>query len=139
MAQKDYEIIEHTADIGIRIRGKDLRELFVNAARAMFDIISPARHKTSLHHKINISVKADNSEELLVDWLNELLSLSAVKGLIFSDFKINKLDENSLEAVVSGGDISGYRIDKEIKAATYHELRIEKIASGWQAEVIFDV
>ncbi len=140
MAQKDYEIVEHTADLGIRVRGKDLQDLFINAARAVFDIIaSSCQAKTPECRKINITQKADDVEQLLVNWLNELLSLSAVKGLIFTDFKIKKLDAHNLEAVVSGADSSGYAMNKEIKAATYHELKVRKSSAGWQAEVILDV
>jgi SHS2 domain-containing protein len=71
--------------------------------------------------------------------LNELLSLSATKSLIFSDFAIKKIDSNNLKAVVSGGDIKNYKVNTEIKAATYHELKLEQSNSGWKAEVIFDV
>ena len=147
---KNYEFIEHTADIGIRVKGDDLKELFKNAALAMFDIMAekksgikpclPAgRHQVSSIKEIMIKQKAENLEELFINWLNELLSLSATKELIFSDFKINKLDENNLQAAVIGEDIKNYKVNTEIKAATYHQLKIEKSQSGWQAEVIFDV
>jgi len=137
---KNYELIEHTADIGIRVRGEDLKTLFKNAALAMFEIISEknkaAAEKTE---KISLKQKADAPDELFVNWLNELLSLSAVKELIFSDFQIKKIDENNLEAVLIGSSIKNYKINTEIKAATYHGLKLEKVPSGWQAEVILDV
>jgi len=140
MIGKNYELIEHTADIGIQVKGKDLKELFKNAAAAMFDIIAQ-RQKTesSRQEKIEINQKADDLEELFVNWLNELLSLSATKELIFSDFKIDKLEENNLQATVAGSDIKNYKVHTEVKAATYHTLKLEKTPSGWQAEVIFDV
>ena len=65
--------------------------------------------------------------------------LSCVKELIFSNFQIDKLDEHALQAEVRGCNVTHYRRNIEIKAATYHELKITKIKSGWQAEVIFDV
>jgi SHS2 domain-containing protein len=137
---KNYELIEHTADIGIRVRGEDLKNLFRNAALAMFEIISEknkaAAEKTE---KINLKQKADAADELFVNWLNELLSLSAVKELIFSDFQIKKIDENNLEATLIGSSFKNYKINTEIKAATYHGLKLEKVPSGWQAEVILDV
>ena len=140
---KNYEFIEHTADIGIRVKGKGLEELFCNAALAVFDIIavakSPSRRVTKSPKKILIKLKADSRDELFVDWLNELISLSAIKELIFSYFKIKKIEDNILEAEVSGQNIKNYQVKTEIKAATYHQLRIEEVAGGWQAEVIFDV
>ena len=140
---KNYELIEHTADIGIKVSGKDLEGLFKNAGLAMFDIMAEEKQRTENRgqrtEEIMIKQKAEDLEELFVNWLNELLSLSATKELIFSDFKINKLDENSLQAVAVGDSIENYRVNAEIKAATYHQLKIEEAKSGWQAEVIFDV
>jgi SHS2 domain-containing protein len=137
---KTYELIEHTADIGIRVKGSDLKELFRNAAAAMFDIIAEKKEpEIKKQAEIKIKQKADNLEELFVNWLNELLSLSATKELIFSGFQINKVDKNTLQAVAMGEDIKNYKVNTEIKAATYHELKLEKSSGGWQAEVIFDV
>jgi len=140
---KNYELIEHTADIGIKVKAKDLKELFKNVALAMFDIITGEILNTQYSilntQEIIIKQKAENLEELFINWLNELLSLSDVKEIIFSDFKINKLNENNLEAVALGEDIKNYKINTEIKAATYHELEIKRDNSGWKAQVIFDV
>ena len=137
---RDYELIEHTADIGVRVRGTDLKFLFRNAAAAMFDIIVGGQRKTGGAKKeITVRQQGQNREELFINWLNELLSLSSAKGVIFSGFKIKKLDETSLEADVTGADIAGYKGITEIKAATYHGLKLEELKSGWQVEVIFDV
>lgn len=140
---KNYELIEHTADIGIRVKASDLKELFKNAALSMFDIIAEKKsgigHRTLGIGKIIVKQKADDLEELFINWLNELLSLSAIKEKIFCDFKFKNLDEHSLEAEVGSCDIKDYKVNVEIKAATYHELKLEESKSGWQAEVIFDV
>ncbi len=140
---KNYELIEHTADIGIRVRGSDLKGLFKNAALSMFDIIAERkpciRYQVSGIKEIIIRQRADDLEELFINWLNELLSLSAIKEKIFCDFSFKSLDERNLEAEVFGCDIKDYKVNVEIKAATYHELKLEESKSGWQAEVIFDV
>jgi len=138
---KNYELIEHTADVGIRVKGSDLKDLFKNAALAMFDIIAEKKPETRAQkpEKITIKQKADNIDELFINWLNELLSLSATKEKIFCNFKFKSLNKNSLEAEVSGCDINDYKVNTEIKAATYHQLKIEQNKSCWQAEVIFDV
>ncbi|MCM8795520.1 MAG: archease [Candidatus Omnitrophica bacterium] len=140
---KEYELIEHTADLGIRVKAKDLKELFRNAGLAMFEIMAePAQiddKQKPKTKKVIIKQKADNLDGLFVNWLNELLSLSATKELIFCDFKIKKLDKNSLEVEAEAESLDKYKVNTEIKAATYHQLKIEKIDSRWQAEVIFDV
>ncbi len=139
----DYEIIEHTADIGIRVKGKDLKAIFKDSALAMFAIIGqavPSPSDTKIKKTgLKIKQKAGDLEELLVNWLNELLSLSSAKELMLTDFVIRKLDKNNLEAEVYGEDIKNYKVNTEIKAATYHRLKIQESDSGWQAEVIFDV
>ncbi|MFH1093989.1 MAG: archease [Candidatus Omnitrophota bacterium] len=146
MPEKDYKIIEHTADIGIEVRADDLAGLFGKAADAMFDIIVEVSHKSKKTNLVNancksirIKLKAENLEELFVDWLSELLYLYSVKELVFVGFKINKIEETSIEAVAFGEGIAGYKVKTEIKAVTYHELEVKRTASGWQAKVIFDV
>ena len=140
---KNCELIEHTADIGIRIKASDLKGLFKNAALSMFDIIAEKKsdigHRTLGIEKIIVKQKADDLGELFINWLNELLSLSAIKEKIFCDFRFKKLDEQNLEAEVFGCDIKNYKVNVEIKAATYHQLKLEKQKAGWLAEVIFDV
>jgi SHS2 domain-containing protein len=137
---KPYELIEHTADVGIRVKAQDLKSLFINSALAMFDIIAEKKPgKNARPIKISLKDDAANIEELFINWLNDLLSLSAAKGLIFSDFKIDKLDKNTVKADLTGYPFDNYRINAEIKAATYHQLKLEKADAGWIAEVIFDV
>lgn len=141
-----YELIEHTADVGIRVKAKDLKGLFENSALAMFNIMGqllPIDHGPASvviqKPGFKISQKAEDLDELFINWLNELLSLSSVKGLIFTDFIIHKMDKFNIKADVYGEDIKNYKVATEIKAATYHQLKIEEGQDGWQAEVIFDV
>lgn len=138
MQNKNYELIEHTADIGIKLEAESLEAIFKNSALAVFDIIAEAKsHKPSRTETIKIIQKAEDIEELFINWLNELLSLSSAKELVFVNFKFNKLSENELEAEAEA--VRDYTIKSEIKAATYHELEIKKTGSGWGAKVIFDV
>jgi len=136
--KKAYQIIEHTADIGIRVKAKDPQSLFKNSALAMFDIIAERKHSAPVAAKeIRIEVKADNLEELFINWLNELLSLSSAKELIFSDFKISKIDKNTLQVMAVGEDMINYKVNTEIKAATYHQRQIEENTGGRLTEVMF--
>ncbi len=136
---KNYELLEHTADIGIRVKAKNLEALFCASAAAMFDIAFRKSKTTTKKKQVPIKLSSVDLSELLVNWLNELLSLSATRQLIFSDFKIKKLSNTFLEAIVFGYDAKNYKMKTEIKAATYHQLKIEEDENGWIAEVIFDV
>jgi len=88
---------------------------------------------------VRIKQNADSIDELFINWLNELLSLSDARGLIFFDFKIKSIDTVSINADVFGNTAAQYRLKSEIKAATYHQLNLKKTDSSWVAEVIFDV
>jgi SHS2 domain-containing protein len=137
---KNYAVLEHTADIRIRIKSLTLKGLFKKASLAITDIaVEKQRIQYPQIHKIVITQKADNVEELFVNWLNELLSVSAAEALIFKDIKINQINEKFIDAIAIGTDIKNYKMNVEIKAATYHQLKVKKSAFFWQAEVIFDV
>ena len=137
---KSYEIFEHTADIGIRVKGKDLKELFKNAGMSVFEISSRRQFtKNKEHTGIIINQKASTLGDLFVNWLNELISVSSSRGLIFHNIKIIRLQDNALEALCTGSSIQNYKVNIEIKAATYHRLTIEEDGDGWKAEVILDV
>jgi SHS2 domain-containing protein len=137
---KRYEQFPHTADIGIRIYGNDLRELFENAAFAMFDTIADLEGlKGDVEQDFELT--APNREELLIAWLDELLFNFYTKQLIFFRFEIKELTENKIAAKAFGRPIGANRnrLRAEIKAATYHDLKIKKTASGYEVEVIFDI
>lgn len=137
---KPYEIVEHTADIGIKVYGKTLGELFVNSARGLFDIIADL-DGIKISTSIKIKLEADNPEELLVAWLDELIYNFYTKNIIFSEFKINKITDKSVEAEASGRHIGSKksRLKTEVKAATYHGLKIEEDKKIYRVQIIFDV
>ncbi len=137
---KHYEVLEHTADVGIRVKSPSLEGLFRDAGLAITDL-SAEKQKTLFpeKHKIVISQKAANVEELFINWLNELLSAAAAESLVFEDIKINQINEQLVDAIATGSDMRNYKTNIEIKAATYHQLKVQKTGSHWQAEVIFDV
>jgi len=137
---ENYELIEHTADIGIKVKGQTLQDLFANAASALFDIMAEQKTGKSVTAKaFDIELTAPSLEDLFQNWLGELLSLSAAKEVVFSDFTILDLNDNSIKAKASGQSRANYTIKTEIKAVTYHELEIEKTERNWEARVIFDV
>ena len=137
---KRYEQIPHTSDIAIRVYGKDMKELFENAAYGMFDILADLEGiKTSI--SIDISLKEPSKEELLVSWMDELLYNFYSKNIIFSVFNINKIKDTELSAKASGQHVGNNRnrLKKEIKAITYHDLNIKENPSGLTVEIVLDV
>jgi SHS2 domain-containing protein len=137
---KKYEIIEHTADVGIKAFGKTLSEAFENAAKGMFDIITNNSEIESTG-QYDIELEAPDLEQLLVDWLSELLFLNTSQNLVFSFFKV-ELDEKNkrLVAHIFGEkyNISKHKMGVEIKAVTYHILEV-KNKKPYHVQVLFDI
>jgi SHS2 domain-containing protein len=137
---KNYELIEHTADIGIRIFGSRKEDIFINAAYAMFDIMVESK-AIDFKLKHSLTIKAADTEELLICFLNELIYLFVSKEFLPAKFKIVEMDRQCLSVEVSGERFNPkrHKLKTEIKAATYHNLKIEKNTAGYQTEIIFDV
>ncbi len=142
---KPYEIIEHTADVGLKANGTTLKELFENAARGMFEIISGAKvdkgKAEQRSKKIEIKRQTEDFEELLVNWLSELLYIFNKEKILFNNFKILELNNKGLIGNSSGNkiDLASASLQTEIKAVTFHDLKIEKDKNGFSCRIIFDV
>ena len=106
----------------------------------MFGILADLKNVRP-KESLEIKQKAPNIEELFLSWLSELLYQYNSKGIIFKEFLIDELNEHSILAQARGErvDLKRHRLKTEIKAVTYHELKVQKIKDTWQAEVIFDV
>ena len=139
---KEFEIFDHTADIGIRAFGASLPEAYINAARAMFSLITdPDKIKDTLYRSVDIS--APDRETLLVEWLNELIYFFDAEQILFKRFDIDLFSENRLKACCYGEkvDKSRHQLIRGIKSTTYHMLKIELPSSneGWRLQVLFDI
>jgi SHS2 domain-containing protein len=137
--KRQYEIIDHTADLGLRVFGRTREDLFSHAARAMFEQIADLG---SIRENVRraLTVEAPGLEELLVCFLSELLYLFTAEDLLLSKFTLKRMDDRHLEAE-AGGEVfssSRHQLKTEIKAVTYHNLKIEHQETGWKAEIIFD-
>mgnify|MGYP001055299419 CR=1 FL=1 len=135
-----YEHFEHTADLGLRICAADLEELFAEAGRALTDALVAQPGAVEPRQSRTIRLEASEQPDLLHDWLAELLYLFDTERMLFSRFDVS-LAPGSLAATVWGepADLRRHEIEIEIKAITYHGLKIERTADGWQAEVIVDL
>ena len=135
-----YEFIDHTADLGLHVFGRDPGDLFTTAALAMFDQIIDAKI-TSGDRKHRIRVTGADWADLMVNWLRELLYLWTVKELLLAAVDISSITESKLAAEITtrAFDAALHPIKNEIKAVTYHQIKVTQSATGWEAQVIFDV
>ena len=138
--KKDFEFIDHTADIGITAYGADMKQVFANAARGLFSIITEL-DSVAVTEKRDIQITAPDHEALLVNWLDELIYLFEAKGMLFNKFEITAITETGLKANAFGEKINlaKHELKTQVKAATYHMLKIEQNEDGYRAQVIFDV
>ena len=138
---KPYEIIEHTADIGVRGFGRTREELFAHLAQGMFSLIVPPEEVRATE-TTTVVIHSHGWDNLLISWLKDLLYLFDTRRFLGREFSLTTLEPNRLEAVVSGERLDDRRhhVDKEVKAVTYCDFDFRQDASGrWTAQVIFDI
>ena len=138
---KGFEIVDHTADVGIIVYGKTLQEMFQNAAYGMFHSMTDTFDSISQQESVTVEASGNDYESLLVNFLNEFVYIVSTKKTVFCNFKINNFGQFFLQAEAKGEKINQkHKLNFEIKAATYHNLKIDKSADGTHyTQIIFDV
>jgi SHS2 domain-containing protein len=132
-----YKLLEHTADAMVEAYGETLGERFANAAYAMFDQITDIT-KIEPFGELKIVLKAENREQLLVDFLQELLFVHDTEDLVFGEFEVTT-DGKALEALVKGEEFDEKKHPKRsvVKGITYHRLEFDDEEGN--VTVLFDV
>ncbi|MCD4759619.1 archease [archaeon] len=134
-----YKYLAHTADAKFKAFGKNIDEVFVNSALAMFNILGDTSKVKPIKKK-KIKLKTNSYESLLYDFLEELLFLFETKRLFLHEVKDLKISENFfLSATVVGDDLGNYDLNGDIKAVTYNDMKISKTNKGYEAVVVVDV
>lgn len=131
-----YREVDHTADWALHVWAPTLEELFVDAARGMY-ALAGAQVKPGATVRRRVELAAEDHESLLVAWLQELLYVTESEELAFTGYRIERLDAAHLRAEVEGGPMA-HQV-KVIKAVTYHNLKINRTADGYDATIVFDV
>jgi SHS2 domain-containing protein len=136
---KKYSFISHTADLGLNVYGESLGKLFENAAQGMCSyLLVPVETKLKFHKEINLN--GPDHESLLVSWLNEILYLSYKKNILATSLAVSEISKTLLKAEIWGRKIlDEYKFHREIKAVTYHKIKIKKTKTGYQAKIYFDI
>ncbi len=136
----DYEWLDHTADIGIRVRGVDSQALFTHTGLAMFDLLCDMCPESEGHVE-SIVVTGADWVDLMVNWLRELLYFWTGRERFVFRIDVDSLSDKKIVAKVSTSpyDTDRHVIRHDLKAVTYHQAKVEAGDDGWLAEVIFDV
>lgn len=137
MSEQYFEVIDHTADWAIRVRGADLAQLFENAAIGMSTLLAGELVKLPLDVKRELELAAYDTESLLVEWLSELAYWAEMEQLVFRQFELVEVTSTTLKAAVRGGRAP--ILHKHIKAVTYHNLAIISGEDGVETTIVFDV
>src|SRR5438105_13785882 len=134
-----HETFEHTADLGLRIVAADLDTLFAEAGEVLFETIVEDLKTVRLEKRVDIALPSAEIDYLLFDWLKELLYHFDSEHLLLGKFEAH-LTDKGLTASAWGEplDRTRHNLEHEVKAITYHGLRVERTAEGWLAEVIVD-
>jgi SHS2 domain-containing protein len=137
--------IDHSGDVGIEAWGATQRELFENATRGLFALMSRQPHESAADPRKlverQIDVGSSEVAELLVDWLSEVILNASTHGEVYSDVSVESADDTSASGVIRGEpyDSARHVLRFDVKAATYHGLVCERTADGYYARVVFDL
>jgi SHS2 domain-containing protein len=133
-----YELVDHTADIGVRLWGSTAEEVFEQGALALFSLVCDPLYVDDLE-SVDIELEAESMDLLLASWLNELLYVFETRRLVLTRFEILDLGERKLRARVAGEPLGAHILCGGVKAATLHALSLKRRDDGWEGFVLLDV
>jgi SHS2 domain-containing protein len=134
-----YELIDHTADFGIRVFGRNLETLYENAAYALFDLITDSRC-LDRNYTLHLTIEGEDKVDLMFNWLRELLYLWNGREILVAETSVHIVSETCFQADIRYDryEKGRHEIRNEIKAVTYHQLDVKKKIKGWTGEIILD-
>ncbi len=134
-----YELIDHTADFGIRVFGRNLETLYENAAYALFDLITDTS-RLDRNHTLHLTIEGEDKIDLMFNWLREILYLWNGRGMLVAETSVHIVSETCFQSDIRYDryEKGRHEIRNEIKAVTYHQLDVKKASKGWIGEIIFD-
>lgn len=139
--KKPYFFFEHTADLGVYCRGANLKSLFSNVATALYELIFEKEFLSMKMEENHIIIlKGSGLEDILAQWINEIIYLAFFKKMIFYKFEFSKLSKSQLEAKGFGENIKGkIKFQRELKGITYHNFYLNRKNKFWESKFIIDV
>lgn len=135
MVNKPFEILDHPSDVRVRAFGDTKEELFLNALKGMNEVLKPDLFKEAA--KRRVVVNSFDLNALLVDFLSEVLYLSQINKEIYTNVVFNKFSDKELEGELKGNKVESF--GEDIKAVTYHDLKIEQKNGLYEATILLDI
>lgn len=131
-----FEILQHTADVRLRVTAGSVDELFREAMMGMFAIMGATRAEARGHTEARLTLDSVDRTDLLVDFLSAVLSLAHIEHVAFDHVSFERFSETAMDAVVTGGQA---RFEQDVKAVTYHEADVRLVDGQWQTMLVFDI
>jgi SHS2 domain-containing protein len=137
---KKYRLTRNQSEVAVRVVGDSQADLFANSATALFDVMADIE-KIEIKERIPLEVEGTDRDDLMVNWMRELLYLYQGSGYLLKEFKIHEVKDSIVKAEVCGEKIDPDRheIKQEIGAVAFHKSRMQKTGSQWIAQVIFEI
>jgi SHS2 domain-containing protein len=132
-----YELLDHTADVRLRVRGSTREEVFTSALRGLMHVLGAAGDEATVVRSRRVRIESEDLSFLLVDFLNEALWLAHVHRESYDEVRFSLLDDRSVEAELSGHRVVSFTED--VKAVTYHEADVREHEGGWETTLVLDV
>mgnify|MGYP003575998088 FL=1 len=139
--QKKYRITKHQSELAVKVVGASQADLFANSAYTLFDVMVADLDKVDCKEHIPLEVEGTDRDDLMVNWMRELLYLYQGSGYLLKEFQIREVKDTIVKAEVAGEKIDPDRheIKQEIGAIAFHKSRMDKTGNQWTAQVIFEV
>ncbi|HEY7713150.1 MAG TPA: archease [Candidatus Binatia bacterium] len=139
--QKKYRLTKHQSELAVRVTGDSQADLFANSALALFDVMVADVDKVETRERLALEVEGADRDDLMVNWMRELLYLFQGSGYLLREFLIREVKDTMVKAEVAGEKIDPDRheIQQEIATVAFHKSRMEKTGNQWTAHLIFEV
>jgi SHS2 domain-containing protein len=137
---KNYRLTTRQSELAVRVIGNSQADLFANSAFALFDVMTDV-DKIEIKEQLPLEVEGTDRDDLLVNWMRELLYLYQGSGYMLKEFKVHDVKDTMVKAEVCGEKIDPDRheIRKEISAVAYNQGRMQKTGNQWTAQLIFEI
>lgn len=132
-----YEVLEHTADVRLRVRGGTREEVFVSALLGLMHVLAPEAGRCEKVRSRSVSIDSEDLSYLLVDFLNEALWLALVHREAYDEVRIRLLEDSTMTAELSGHPVLSF--GEDVKAVTYHEADLREHDGAWETTLVLDV
>lgn len=138
--QKNYRLNKHQSEIAVRVAGNSQADLFTNSGFALFDVMADIQ-AIEVKERLPLEVEGSDRDDLMVNWVRELLYLYQSSGYLLREFQVREVKETIVRAEVGGEKIDPDRheIKQEIASIAFHKSRMEKTGNQWTAHLIFEI